>query len=210
MPTRVRHPGAQEFLPDATSLRALRDAARGCRGCDLYRDATQTVFGRGPARSRLVLVGEQPGDVEDVEGKPFVGPAGRVLDDALADAGLVRADVYLTNAVKHFAHVQRGKRRLHKTPTAGQTSACRPWVVAELAAIRPRLVVALGATATKSLLGGDVRVLRDRGRVIERAGGRFLVTIHPSAVLRALPEDRASSYAGLVADLRLAGETIAA
>jgi DNA polymerase len=211
---RSQYPGAERFRPDTASLTALREAARSCRGCDLYAGATQTVFGRGPRRARLMLVGEQPGDVEDREGKAFVGPAGRLLDDALEQAGLAGAELYVTNAVKHFSFVERGKRRIHQTPRVGQVTACRPWLTAEIAAVDPALIVCLGSTAVRSLLGPDVRVLRDRGAVIERdseAGRRrYLVTVHPSSVLRGPPEDRQQAMAALVADLRVAAQALPA
>jgi uracil-DNA glycosylase family protein len=205
------HDGAAPFVPDSTSLRTLSRAAAECQGCDLYRPAIQTVFGAGPKSSRLMLVGEQPGDVEDKRGKPFVGPAGGVLARALDAADIDRDSCYLTNAVKHFSFVERGKRRIHQTPRAGEITACRPWVVAELAAVRPRLTVCLGSVAARSLLGPGVRVLRDRGVVRdedETAHGPFLVTIHPSAVLRASREDRSKTFDGLVHDLRVAAEFV--
>jgi DNA polymerase len=211
---RVERPGAQRFLPHGGGLRALRAAAHDCQGCELYAPATQTVFSAGPARARLALVGEQPGDVEDRRGAPFVGPAGQVLDRALAEVGLDRADVYISNAVKHFRfHVDRpGGRRIHQTPDAVHVDACKPWLLAELAVVDPEVVVLLGATAGRSLLGPSFRVTRERGRLIPRPGradepaavqsGWVLATIHPSAVLRA--DDRDAAYAGLVDDLRVA------
>lgn len=208
MAGRSTFPGAGQFLPDSRSLSALRKAAAGCRGCDLYADATQTVFGAGAARAQLLLVGEQPGDAEDVQGAPFVGPAGRMLDRALADAELGDVSTFTTNAVKHFHFRRAGKRRLHQTPRAGHVSACRPWLQAEYAALRPDVVVCLGATAAKAVLGPDVRVLRDRGAVLERDSllgpGSFVITVHPSSILRAPPEDRDAAYRGLVSDLKVA------
>jgi DNA polymerase len=205
---RSTFPGAGQFLPDSRSLSALRKAAAGCRGCDLYADATQTVFGAGAARAQLLLVGEQPGDAEDVQGAPFVGPAGRMLDRALADAELGDVSTFTTNAVKHFHFRRAGKRRLHQTPRAGHVSACRPWLQAEYTALRPDVVVCLGATAAKAVLGPDVRVLRDRGAVLERDSllgpGSFVITVHPSSILRAPPEDRDAAYRGLVSDLKVA------
>lgn len=204
---------ASEFVPaGARSVTALARAAEQCHGCELYADATQTVFGTGPRRARLVLVGEQPGDVEDTEGLPFVGPAGRLLDRALTAAGIARETVYLTNAVKHFHFRRVGKRRLHQTPRVGHVNACRPWLIAETAVLRPEVVVCMGATATRSVLGPDVKVTRDRGALLERDAlvgpGRFVVTIHPSAVLRA--EDRhAEMFDGLVADLVVAQHAVA-
>ena len=204
---------ASDWVPNTRSVRTLAAAARDCRGCDLYRDTTQTVFGAGPARARAVLVGEQPGDVEDREGVPFVGPAGRVLDRALDDAHLDRDTLYVTNAVKHFRHEDRGKRRLHKTPQAAHITACRPWLAAELRVVKPELLVLLGAVATRSVLGPAARVQRDRGAVRE-SGTELgtlptLITIHPSAVLRSDPDERARAYDGLVADLSLAERWLA-
>jgi DNA polymerase len=166
----------------------LITAARKCEGCDLYKTATQTVFGEGKPGARLFLVGEQPGDYEDREGRPFVGPAGRILDRALEDAGIDRAEVYVTNAVKHFRFEERGKRRLHKKPSGAQIVACRPWLEAELEVIRPDVVVCLGATAVQSVAGREVRVLRDRGKLLESPLAKGLVvTVHPSVLLR-LPD----------------------
>lgn len=213
MAGRSSHPGAAQFVPDERSLTALRAASADCRGCDLYEAATQTVFGAGPKRSRLILVGEQPGDVEDTEGEPFVGPAGRILHKALADSGLDGTPTYVTNAVKHFSFRRAGKRRLHQTPRAAQITACRPWLQAEVATVRPRMIVCLGSVAVKSLFGDAVRVMRDRGTVLERdsaAGpGSFVVTVHPSSILRTPPEDRDAAYAALVADLKVAAAFLA-
>lgn len=209
---RSSYPGAAQFVPDQRSLSALRAAAADCRGCDLYQGTTQTVFGAGRARAKLMLVGEQPGDVEDTEGAPFVGPAGRILHKALADAGLDDTPMYVTNAVKHFSFRRAGKRRLHQTPRAGQITACRPWLQAEVAAVRPDLIVCLGSVAVKSLLGDAVRVLRDRGALLERDSavgpGSFLVTVHPSSILRTPPEDRDAAYAALVADLKVVAAAV--
>jgi DNA polymerase len=181
----------------------LTEAARQCEGCELYQRATQTVFGEGRREARLFLVGEQPGDVEDREGRPFVGPAGRILDRALDDAHIDRDLVYVTNAVKHFRFEERAKRRIHKKPTSVQIVACRPWLEAEIAVIRPDIVVCLGATAVQSLAGRDVRVLRDRGKLLEIPFARGLVvTVHPSVLLR-MP-DRSQfdeEYARFVDDL---------
>jgi uracil-DNA glycosylase family protein len=187
-------------------LRALAQAARGCQACPLYENATQAVFGAGPVGAPLMLVGEQPGDREDREGSPFVGPAGAALDRALAAAGLSRAEVYVTNVVKHFKFVQQGKRRLHQKPRGLEIKACRPWLEAELELIGPRVVVALGATAAQALLGPSFRLTRSRGQPIATAGGRTAVaTYHPSAILRApTAEGRAELLAALTADLRLA------
>ncbi|MFI9642962.1 UdgX family uracil-DNA binding protein [Micromonospora sp. NPDC051925] len=224
-------PGAQQFIPpQADTLAELRAAATGCRGCELYRDATQTVFGRGDERARVVFVGEQPGDLEDQKGLPFVGPAGRLLRRAVDDAGLDPAHLYITNAVKHFRHELRGRRRIHQTPDRVHITACRPWLVAEFARLRPELVVVLGATAAKALLGPAFRVTRQRGQLlpwpaaaehpqdftrvpVDSAGtladapaARMLATIHPSAVLRADNQDVA--YRGLVDDLTVAARAL--
>lgn len=212
MTTRVVHPGAADFVPDSGDLDLLRSAAADCRGCDLFGPATQTVFGRGPGAARLMLVGEQPGDVEDVRGEPFVGPAGALLRRALRDAGLDEFPTWTTNAVKHFRFTERGKRRIHEKPTAAQSTACRPWLAAELAAVRPAVLVALGATAAASLFGAGFRLTAARGRPVawppERgtfAGSDLdldaFATIHPSAVLRTPDAERDEAYAGLVADL---------
>jgi DNA polymerase len=204
---------AADYLPATRNLTSLREAAASCEGCDLHGPATQTVFGAGPARARLLLVGEQPGDREDVEGAPFVGPAGRVLAEALEEAGLSNVPTYVTNAVKHFSFTRSGKRRLHKTPRMGEVAACRPWLEAEVAAVRPKLIVLLGGTAVKAVLGNDVKVLRDRGGVLERESavgtGAFLVTVHPSSVLRAPDDTRAEAKAAFVKDLRVAAEFLA-
>ena len=198
-------PGAAAFVPPTANLEELRTAAAGCRGCDLYRHATQTVFGKGPPGARAVLVGEQPGDQEDLQGAPFVGPAGEVLDRALGEAGLPRSDVYVTNAVKHFKFVRTPKRRIHQTPGAVEINACRPWLEAELAVIRPQVLVLLGASASKALLGAEFGLLRERGRFLESAWApKVLATYHPSAVLRA--DDEAGQervYRTLVSDLAL-------
>ena len=197
--------GAAAFVPAGADLAGLTAAAKRCQGCPLFRDATQTVFGRGPADARVVLVGEQPGDQEDLRDAPFVGPAGEVLDRALRDAGIDREALYVTNAVKHFKFVMRGKRRIHQTPRLSEIVACRPWVEAELALISPATLVCLGATAARALLGNDFRLMRDRGRVFTtRWAPQTLATLHPSAVLRG--EDAATQerlYRMLADDLRL-------
>jgi DNA polymerase len=190
-------------------LAHLRRRAATCTACDLYLHATQTVFGEGASDARLFLVGEQPGDREDREGHPFVGPAGVVLDKALDEAEIRREDVYLTNAVKHFKWEAKGKVRIHKKPNSGEVKACTQWWRAELEAVEPDAVVALGATAARALLGPDVRVTRDRGMVLPGAAEGFdaIVTIHPSAILRASDDGRTALYEQLVADLRLAAST---
>ena len=201
---------AAPFVPETGDLDSLRAAAQSCRGCPLHENATQTVFGRGTAEARLMLVGEQPGDVEDTKGLPFVGPAGRLLVEALDAAGVDRSTAYVTNAVKHFKFTPRGKRRIHATPDAWEVAACRPWLKAEVALVRPELVVLLGATAAKTVFGSSFRVTQSRGTVLEwpapyddgADGPRALATVHPSAVLRS--DDRDTAMSGLVADLRVA------
>ena len=184
----------------------MREAAAACRGCDLYKRATQVVFGSGGRQARIIFVGEQPGDREDLEGAPFVGPAGGILTRAMTEAGIAPADSYVTNAVKHFSWEPRGKRRIHKKPRLSEVRACRPWLEAEIEAIRPEVVVCLGATAAQSLLGTAFRLTAHRGRPIESPWARAVVaTIHPSAVLRAPDsEGRRLAYESLVADLRVA------
>jgi uracil-DNA glycosylase len=190
----------------APTLTSLRKEAAGCRACPLWKRGTQTVFGEGPARADLFFVGEQPGDAEDKEGRPFVGPAGRVFDDALADAGIERRKVYVTNAVKHFKWEARGKRRIHQKPNAAETAACRPWLDAELEAVSPRVLVALGATAAQALLGRSFRVTQQRGVPVESdLAPNVIATVHPSSILRA-PDDvaRREAYDAFVDDLRVA------
>jgi uracil-DNA glycosylase family protein len=193
-------------VPNTSRLTALEKAARSCTACPLYKRATQTVFGEGSKNARLMLLGEQPGDQEDLAGKPFVGPAGRLLDRALEEAGIKRDEVYVTNAVKHFKWEPRGKRRIHKKPNSREIAACRPWLEAELRLVRPRLLVCLGATAAQSLFGPSFRVTRDRGKVLESELARKVVaTVHPSSLLRQ-PDDesRVREYARFVADLQVA------
>jgi uracil-DNA glycosylase family protein len=189
--------GAEQFVALARDLDALRAAPATCRACDLWERSTQTVFGEGPEGADLVLVGEQPGDREDREGRPFVGPAGHVLDSALERAGIERSRVYMTNAVKHFRWKQQGKRRLHERPLRSHVVACRPWLRAELEVISPRLLVLAGAVAAQSLLGNEFKVTRERGRVIEVPGlPAVLATVHPSAILRA-PGDQSRADGGV-------------
>ena len=189
MTTRAPAHSAAEFVPERPTLPRLRAAAAGCTGCDLYKRATQTVFGEGLVRARVMLVGEQPGNDEDLAGRPFVGPAGRILDRALADAGIDRSDTYVTNAVKHFKWEPRGKRRIHAKPSAAEIGACRAWLEAEIELVQPRVIVCLGATAAQALLGPRFRVTQERGRFVTSALAPYvLATVHPSAVLRA-PDD---------------------
>jgi uracil-DNA glycosylase len=198
-------------LKGARTIEQLRTLAAGCRACGLWARATQTVFGDGPPAARILVVGEQPGNSEDLEGAPFVGPAGRLLDQALIDAGIDRTEVYLTNVVKHFKwrRAPSGKRRIHATPNRGEVGACRPWLEAEVDRIRPELIVCLGATAAQALLGRDFRVTREHGRVLESDLGPTLATTHPSAILRA-GQDRDALMRELVADLRAAAEHLGA
>lgn len=194
---------AAEFIPARRSLSSLADAARSCRGCPLYRDATQVVFGEGLKRARLMMVGEMPGNDEDLQGKPFVGPAGRILDQALDEAGIERTDAYVTNVVKHFKWQAQGRRRLHKTPSAREISACLPWVEAEIELIQPVVLVCLGATAAKALLGPGFRVSQQHGEFVpSNLAPHVTATGHPSAVLRQrTAEARERAMADLVADL---------
>ena len=234
MPARARpsasgaaeQPTAAPFVPPGADLDRLKEAAAGCRGCHLFENATQTVFGEGATTARVVLVGEQPGDSEDRRGRPFVGPAGQLLDRALADAGIERSDAYVTNTVKHFKFTMAstGRRRIHAKPEALEINACRPWLDAELALLDPDVVVCLGATAAQALLGRSFRITKSRGALLPwppeqtgllggaesedagRKAAHVLATLHPSAVLRA--DDRESAYAGLVADLRVVASAL--
>jgi uracil-DNA glycosylase len=203
---------ARAAIDGRASLDDLRAASLRCTACDLYRNATQTVFGEGDESARLMLVGEQPGDREDIAGEPFVGPAGRLLDEALAEAGIDRATVYVTNVVKHFKwrRAPSGRRRIHQKPDRGEVAACRPWLEGEVARVRPELVVLMGATAAQAILGASFRVTVQHGAVIPTAlGPPALATIHPSAVLRSRTSaEREKALAGLVADLRVAGDAI--
>jgi uracil-DNA glycosylase len=201
---------AEPFVPERHSLKALRDAARGCRGCPLWKIGTQTVFGEGPSGARVLMVGEQPGDREDLAGRPFVGPAGKLLDEALVSAGIPRTDVYVTNAVKHFKWEPAGKRRLHKKPSAREIAACRPWLDAELETVKPEVVVALGATAAQDLMGADFRVTNDRGKIFSDVpwAKSFVATVHPSSILRGDPAERAAALAGFIADLKVVADLL--
>ena len=200
---------AAPFVPPERSLPILAKAAATCKGCSLHCRATQTVFGEGREDAWLMFVGEQPGDQEDLAGRPFVGPAGEVFDQALGDVGIDRSAVYVTNAVKHFKWEPRGKRRIHAKPSAREVAACRPWLDAEIETLRPRVIVCLGATAAQSLLGSKFRVTVDRGRILTDTGlaPRLLATVHPSSILRTPdPVDRDAAYARFVADLRVVAE----
>jgi uracil-DNA glycosylase len=228
MATTETAPGAERFIPGAAdSLDDLKEAAPGCRGCELYANATQVVFGRGAAGARVVMVGEQPGDVEDQQGLPFVGPAGHLLRRAVDAAGIDPGDLYITNAVKHFRFELRGKRRIHQTPERIHIEACRPWLVSEFALLRPQVVVVLGATAAKALLGPSFRVTKSRGQLLpwpdsaqkpqdfqvaplhggaEVPPAQLVATIHPSAVLRS--DDRDTAFNGLVDDLKVVAQAL--
>ncbi len=193
---------AAAFVPPRPTLAKLQEAAAGCTACDLYKSGTQTVFGEGPRRAELMLVGEQPGDKEDLAGEPFVGPAGQLLDRALVTAGIDRSQVYVTNVVKHFKWEPRGKRRIHKKPNMAEITACKPWLEAELAVVKPTALVCLGATAAQALLGKDFRVSTDRGRFVASELAELVTaTIHPSSILRGPSEEREKAFRGFADDL---------
>lgn len=196
---------ASDFLPRNRSLESLRQAAKSCKGCDLYLNATQTVFGDGPGHASVMLVGEQPGDIEDQKGEPFVGPAGRILDRALEDARISRDEVYVTNAVKHFKWIWRGKRRLHQKPSVRQVVACRPWLEVEIEVVQPDILVCLGATAAQSVIGKSVAIMKERGKFIDSVLGKLtFVTIHPSAILRQRDNyEREQEYRRFASELKL-------
>src|SRR5215218_3573738 len=202
---------AAEFIPERPTLPRLREAAEGCRGCPLYGPATQTVFGEGPAKARIMLVGEVPGDREDREGRPFVGPAGRELDRALESAGIDRGDVYVTNVVKHFKFEERGKRRIHQTPRKGEVDACMPWLDTEIKLVRPQALVTLGATAAKALLGSSFRLTQHRGELLDSDIAPIVAaTIHPSAIVRNRDEaSRNAERAALAGELRAVADAMA-
>lgn len=201
---------AKEFFPKRKSIKAFRDAAADCKACDLWERGTQTVFGEGARRAEIVFVGEQPGNEEDLNGKPFVGPAGRLLDVALIEAGIDRSRTYVTNVVKHFKWEPRGKRRIHKKPNTTEISACRPWLEAEISLVKPKVVVCLGATAAQALLGPKFRVSKQRGQFIESTLGPYiLATVHPAAILRS-PDDetRHSEKRQFIADLKKVAQVL--
>jgi len=201
---------AADFVPPRPTLKSAKEASKACRGCELWKLGTQTVFGEGPRHAPLMLIGEQPGDAEDLSGHPFVGPAGKLLDRALADAGIDRTMVYVTNAVKHFKWEPRGKRRIHKKPRASEIAACRPWLDTEIALVKPRVIVCLGATAAQALLGPQFKVTAHRGAVVPSPlPARVLATVHPSSILRA-PDDEArrEELRRFTDDLRAAGRAL--
>jgi uracil-DNA glycosylase len=201
---------AADFLPTHRTLKALREAARSCKGCDLYKNATQTVFGEGPPNASVVFVGEQPGDQEDRQGHPFVGPAGRLFDKVLADAQIPRGQVYVTNAVKHFKFIWRGKRRLHQKPSIRQVTACRPWLEAEIEVLRPKLLVCMGATAAQSVIGKAVPITQSRGKFLKSdLGPLTFITIHPSAIYRH-PEkkEQEKEYRRFAEEMKLVGRKL--
>jgi uracil-DNA glycosylase family protein len=209
VPLRTKKQGdATSFLPKKLAIESLRNAARKCRACDLWKNATQTVFGEGKTRPSIMLIGEQPGDKEDIAGHPFVGPAGHLLDEALDSAGIARADVYVTNAVKHFSWTPaaRGKRRIHKKPRYSEIKACRPWLDAEVAVTHPEVIVCLGATAAQALLGKEFSVMRARGKFVSSPIAPYVMaTVHPSSILRAQDEEsRHGQKKAFIADLRVA------
>jgi len=203
---------AKLFIPEKPSLPKLRKAASGCTGCDLYKRATQTIFGEGPPKATVMFVGEQPGDQEDQSGKPFVGPAGKLLDKAMVEAGIPRNEVYVTNAVKHFKWEPRGKRRLHAKPSAREVGACRPWLEAEIAVVKPKMIICLGATAAQALMGPAFKVTKERGKVLQTQWApALLATLHPSSIFRHPdPAEREKAYASLVEDLKLAAKALQA
>ena len=211
-PAPVATGSAADFLPARPTLGKLREAAAGCRGCGLWVNATQTVFGEGPRTAEVMLVGEQPGDQEDRQGRPFVGPSGRLLDEALGAAGIDRRRVYVTNAVKHFkfVRIELTRRRLHKKPSAGEVRACRPWLVEEIRLVKPRVIVALGATAAQALLGGKFKVTAQRGKPVDSEWAEAVIaTVHPSAVLRAPAEAREQARHEFFADVARVGRFLA-
>ena len=201
---------AADFLPQKRTLERLRAAALSCKGCDLYKNATQTVFGEGPKDATVMLVGEQPGDMEDRQGHPFVGPAGRLLDKALAEARIPRDEVYITNAVKHFKWIQRGKRRLHQKPLIRQVIACKPWLDAEIKVIQPKVVVCLGATAAQSMAGRIVKITQERGKFLDGDSGvSIFITIHPSSIYRLQErEEQEKEYHRFAAEMKLVGRKL--
>jgi len=208
MPSKSQEYARPATPPESSSLTEVRKASLGCTSCHLYRRATQTVFGEGPKHATIMLVGEQPGDYEDVAGKPFVGPAGKIMDQALEEAGIDRKQIYVTNAVKHFKWEPRGKRRIHKKPNSREIAACRPWLEAELRIVRPKLLLCLGATAAQAIFGPSFRVTRERGKLLSsELAPKTMATVHPSSLLRQPDEEsRHREYKKFVADLRAADQ----
>lgn len=198
-------PSAVPFMPARLSLKTMREAVQGCRGCDLYQHATQAVFGEGPRNAAIMFIGEKPGDSEDRQGKPFVGPAGRMFDKALMEVGIERSDVYVTNAVKHFKYEQRGKRRIHGKPNARQIRACRPWLEGELKVVKPKMIVAMGATSAQALFGSDFRVSRRRGQPFSSEWGEWcMAMMHPSSLLRAPDQaSRRAMWEDFLSDMKI-------
>ena len=209
MPSAAETGSAADFLPERMNLTALREAAAGCRGCHLWQVGTQTVFGEGARDAEVMFVGEQPGDYEDRAGRPFVGPAGKLFDEALEEARIDRSLTYVTNAVKHFKWQARGKRRIHQKPNWGEMTACRPWLESELAVVQPRVLVLLGATAAQTLLGRQFRVTQWRGKLIEsELAEAVTATVHPSSILRGEPEEREANFQAFVSDLRVVADLL--
>jgi uracil-DNA glycosylase family protein len=201
--TKAKPAGAEAWVPPHPTLKVLQKAVHECRGCDLYRNATQAVFGEGPATARIMFVGEQPGNEEDIDGHPFVGPAGKMLNKALIDAGIPREEVYVTNAVKHFKFEERGKRRIHKKPSTTEIKACKPWLEAEVETVKPHVIVCLGASATQSVLGSNYKLTQERGKFVDHPWGRITATMLPSAIQRMPDQDeRHRAYDDFVSDLK--------
>jgi uracil-DNA glycosylase family protein len=207
----AEYPTAEAYMPPRITLRTLQEAAKECHGCPLYKTGTQTVFGEGRKDTHVMMIGEQPGDQEDKAGHPFVGPAGRILNQALEEVGIDRDDVYVTNAVKHFKWEPRGTRRLHSKPNSREIQACKPWLSAELQVVKPELVVCLGATAAQALMGKDFRITKSRGQIFRNTQyvPALMATVHPSSILRAPEEDREDAYRAFVEDLRVAAHEMA-
>jgi DNA polymerase len=209
VPSAAETGSAADFLPERMNLTALREAAAGCRGCHLWQVGTQTVFGEGARDAEVMFVGEQPGDYEDRAGRPFVGPAGKLFDEALEEARIDRSLTYVTNAVKHFKWQARGKRRIHQKPNWAEMTACRPWLESELAVVQPRVLVLLGATAAQTLLGRQFRVTQWRGKLIEsELAEAVTATVHPSSILRGEPEEREANFQAFVSDLRVVADLL--
>ena len=204
-------PTAEPFLPERITLPAMKKAVQGCRGCPLYKNATQAVFGEGPVHAKVIFIGEQPGDQEDLTGKPFVGPAGKLLDEVLEEVGIDRSEVYVTNAVKHFKWEPRGTRRIHSKPNSREMAACKPWLSAEFQAIKPQMVICLGATAAQDLFGSKFKITKERGKIMQDTGiaPMVMATVHPSSILRAPDHDaREQARKDFTADLETAAKAL--